>query len=161
MARLKKSFLIVIFIFTALYCLNNAAGLGLSVSPGHFIWQEARAGAKNVMPVNMVVKNESSEARLFILKVVSHETARVALGEGFSYLPAEQLVSFSRNQVIIEPGRSIQVKVFLTIPRERKYLDKKWEFFIEVKQSPQGRELFELACYTKINVHTHKRFASR
>jgi hypothetical protein len=106
-----------------------------------------------------MVKNTSKGLISYTLRAVRPENLGVGLDEGYSRLPSCDWVSFSQKRLTVGPGQWKQVDVFIEIPKDKKYLGKKWDFFIEVKEYPAGGRFFALACYSRLYIAAQENFA--
>ena len=144
-----KLLLIMGIVLCGLALLGVAYGKGLSVSPSSYRWDNVEIGKVAECPACIMVKNDSDSVRSYTLRAVKPEDIDIKLKEGFKLVPSTNWVSFERKRITVGPGEWKQVKLFIEIPEKRENYNKKWEFYLEIKEYPARGQMFALACYSR------------
>ena len=152
--RYKKILLLFSIILTGFISIKGVYGKGLQVSPSSYNWQNVVVGAEVKCPVNILIKNESKDTKSYTLRVVNPSEINLDIADGSKELPSKKWISFNMKRLAIGPGESKQVEMFIEIPKQKKYLNETWCFFIEVKEYTSAGTVFALACYPKFIVVT-------
>ena len=140
-------------VWLGLLVLGVAYAKGLSVSPASYSWENVEVGELKECPASMMVKNDSSSARSYTLRAVSPEELQLKPKEGYKALPQMGWVSFEQKMVTIGSGEWKGIKMFINIPEDKEHYGRKWEFFLEIKEYPDG-QILALACYSRIFIIT-------
>jgi hypothetical protein len=132
---------------------NLLAG-GLAVSPATFSWYGVTPGTVSTLAVPIRVTNRGRDVASYTLRVVSPESIGAESSPGYDFLPAAGWVSFDRRHIVVNPGESVEVRVSLRVPANTRFTNRKWQFFVEVKEHDGLGKMFALACYPKFLVTT-------
>ena len=154
--KIVKFLLLLSLILSKTAVTENAYAKGLSVSPPSYKWCDVKIGTLVKCPVNIMVKNDSTEAKSFTLKIVKPSEIDTEVTEGFEEMPVRSWISFDTKRVTIGPGEWKEVQMFIKIPKEKQNFNQKWDFFVEVKEYISGGEMFALACYSRFQILTEK-----
>lgn len=130
---------------------------GLSLSPSEYFWKDAAVGNQIRCPASIMIKNDSDVARSYVLRIVTPIEMKSKTKESFSEIPDVNWVDFDNKIVAIGPNQWKQIQLFLDIPMQKKYCNKKWEFYLEVKEYTSKLEFFVLGCYSRFFVQTAKK----
>ena len=136
--------------------LGVAYGKGLSVSPASYRWDNVEVGKLTKCPASIMVKNNSDSVRSYTLRTVRPEDINIKPKKGFKSLPSKDWVSFGRKRITVGPGEWKQVKLFIEIPEKKGNYNKKWEFYLEVKEYPARGQMFALAGYSSFFLITER-----
>ena len=156
MFKKQVVFTLGILLGTNLLVAGNLHAKELRVGPSSYKWEEVEPGKKTEMPVSILIKNYSEQARSYRLRARTPAELQLNVKEGFEPIPKTEWVSFEEVLVQIPAGGAKRVKMFVTIPKEIKFR-KPWIFYVEVKEEIyrygylRGKpDMFALACYVKI-----------
>jgi hypothetical protein len=136
------------------FCLIVLIGLlvspllakGLDVGPPSYDWTVQALGRRVEMPVPVTITNRSTVSRWYVVQAQRPE-------EG-TPLPDLGWVSFDRTSVMVQPGTTAKIRVFLNIPAKKRLHAQAWMFYLAVKEKPPPGDRFALVCYPKITVRT-------
>ncbi|MCJ7509024.1 MAG: hypothetical protein MUO85_09925 [candidate division Zixibacteria bacterium] len=139
----------ILFLFIA---AQNIFAAGLSVNMGIELLQEVPLGEEYLIKPTLIIYNKSDRANTFTLSTVKPSTG-LGTTLGYSDLPELNWISFERNQIKIPPNGNDSVRVYLTIPKEERYYNQHWSFYISVASGVGGGNI-SLACYPKLLIET-------
>ena len=143
-----------VFSLTLMLLTRGVFAGGLVAGPAKYAWKNVSPGKKTAMPIEVYVKNTTKVVGSYLLRAVIPEDIKAKPDKGFGPLPLVKWISFDRKYIVINPGETLKVKVFIQIPDEEQYQKGKWQFYIEVKEYAGLGKMFALACYLKIKVIT-------
>ncbi|MFH1824357.1 MAG: hypothetical protein ABH873_03930 [Candidatus Firestonebacteria bacterium] len=142
----------IILIFILL--IGTLEAKGLKVSPAGYVWKDVKIGEKVEMPIKIEVMNDSKKTRCYALKVKRASEINVKLEEGFKDIPRKEWISFEK-EIISVLGENVEkISAYINVPRRKGSYDRRWQFYIEIKEKTEGGEMFGLACYMKILIQT-------
>lgn len=139
---------------TGMFLTGNIIAGGIAAAPAKYTWRNVTPGAKTMMPIEIHVKNTTKVVGSYSVKVITPENINSKPAEGFESLPSVKWVSLDQKHVVINPGETSKVKLFIEIPNKKEYQDGKWQFYLEVKEDAELGKLFTLACYPRISIIT-------
>ncbi|MEW5766710.1 MAG: hypothetical protein AB1797_03660 [bacterium] len=157
---MNRPILIFSLIYVILLGIVEAKGVyarGLSVSPPSCQWRDVQVGELVEFPGRIKIKNRSREVRSYTLRVVNPSELGANTAEGFKELPSQAWISFDQKQLPVGPEEWKDVRMFIEIPEREGNFDKKWAFFVEVKEDIGRGETFGLACYIKVLLATESK----
>lgn len=130
---------------------------GLSLSPSEYFWENIAIGKQQKCPASIMIQNDSDVTRSFVLRVVLPDEMKLKPKDGYVELPDTQWVSFDNKIVSIGAKQWKQIHLFVDIPMQKQNRNKKWEFYLEVKEYTSGLEFFILGCYSRFFMETAKK----
>ena len=77
--------------------------------------------------------------------------------EGYSDIPDPKWLRFERNEVILGPDETGEIKMYLDVPNHDGYYNQHWMIGIGVKGKPKEGEAIALAVYPKYFVETESK----
>jgi len=152
--KVIKIFLVLV-LFVIHCCTIHAKGL--SVWPSRYNWYEVKPGLRLKCPVAISIRNDSNVLRSYVLRAVLPSELNLDPGEDFVELPSVNWISFEPKIVAINPREYREVDIFIEVPPKRRYLNKKWEFYVEVREYATGLEVFVLVAQVRFRVITSTR----
>ena len=157
--KLKKVTLLILLFSVSITGMfaDSAWAKGLSVAPASYEWKDVKTGSKIKCPAGIAAKNNSKELRSYIMRAVKPSEIGLKPSRGYDEIPFTDWVSFGQKIVPLEPGKWKRLTLFIEIPEEKKYLGRKWEFYLEVKEYTTGLEMFTLSCQVKFLITTVKK----
>lgn len=156
MFKKQVIFIFCIFLSANLLLVTNLYAKELRVAPPSYHWKGVETGKKIQMPVSILIKNYSEQARSYHLRARAPAELQLNVEKGFEPIPDTEWVSFDEVLVQVPAGGTKRVKMYVTIPEEEKFR-KPWMFYVEVKEEVsrygylRGKpDMFALAAYPKI-----------
>ena len=153
-----------LFVFCFLsFALTSWANIGLEVNPDEINIENVRLGKKIAISdlggekVKLSIKNKGALACTYSIDIFYTAETTVSLGEGYKDIPDTDWIIPENKEVHIAANSERIVELYLKIPKNKKYYNKKYQAVIEVrskKNSPQ--EIFVLACQLKLYFSTIK-----
>ena len=135
---------------------GNLYAKELRVAPPSYRWEVVESGKKITMPLPIIIKNYSQEARYYHLRTRVPSELQLTAEKGFEPIPRKDWVSFDEAMVQVPAGGTKRVKMHLSIPKGIRF-DHPWMFYVEVKEDVArygylrgSPDSFALACYLKI-----------
>jgi hypothetical protein len=150
-----KSLFFCLSILLSLVVGQNILADGMSVNMGIELLQQIPLGEKYLISPVLIIYNKSDRANTFTLSSVKPSTG-LGTTLGYSDLPELNWISFERNQIKIPANGNDSVRVYLAIPKEERYYNQHWSFYISVASGAGGGNI-SLACYPKILVETESK----
>ncbi|CAN2039126.1 hypothetical protein GMMP15_1050015 [Candidatus Magnetomoraceae bacterium gMMP-15] len=144
--------LIILLITTIIY-----AG-GISVSPAKYYWKNVPIGIKTECPVPITIKNTKEVVTSYSIRSVKPKTIGVNTDEGFKEIPSKKWISFERKHIASNPNEEVKLKMFISIPDKKEYLNQNWEVIVGIKEHATKGNMFSLGCYLKIFITTTNKY---
>ncbi|MFH1191138.1 MAG: hypothetical protein V1670_02970 [Candidatus Omnitrophota bacterium] len=149
--------LVILFCLIVFAVPGKSFGLGLGVDPGEINLQNVPLGQKAAVSVlggelmKLRVKNKGASACTYIINILYSAQTSAALSAGYKDIPDTSWI-YPESKEVVVPGNSVKdVELYIKIPKQKKYSNKRYQAVIEVKSkknSPQ--ELFVVACQLKM-----------
>ena len=156
MFRKQAIFTLNILLSANLLSVSNLYAKELRVAPPSYHWKGVEPGKKTAMPVSILIKNYSEQARSYHLRARAPAELQLGVKKGFEPIPNTEWISFEEVMVQVPAGGTKRVKMYVTIPKGVK-LEEAWMFYVEVKEEVsrygylRGKpDMFALAGYLKI-----------
>ncbi len=158
MLKKQAIFTLSILLSANLLSVSNLYAKELRVAPPSYHWKGVEPGKETAMPVSILIKNYSEQARSYRLKARVPAEIQLNVEKGFAPIPNTEWVSFEKVLVQVPAGGTKRVKMCVAIPKGVKF-DKPWMFYVEVKEEvPRygylrgNPDMFALAGYLKIKL---------
>ncbi|MCF7870907.1 MAG: DUF916 domain-containing protein [Candidatus Omnitrophica bacterium] len=160
--KVSMCFRIVLAGFCLLFITGLAAAeMGLEVGPDNLKVTGVPLGRKTAISelssrrLKLEIKNKSSAAYNYEIKIVPSEDTTAPLPAGYSDIPDTGWITAEKKEVKIEAGRAKEVELYIDIPKKEEYAGKKYQAVIEVKSKKNDRrDLFVLAAQVRIRFET-------
>jgi len=156
LGKKQAIFTLAILLSANLLLVSNLYAKELRVAPPSYHWKGVEPGKKIQMPVSILIKNYSEQARSYHLRARVPSEIQLNVEKGFVPIPNTDWISFEEVLVLVPAGATKRVKMYVTIPKRVKF-EKAWMFYVEVKEEVprygylRGKpDMFALACYLKI-----------
>ena len=154
--KLKKClwFLIIIMV---LFLPGAALASGLSVGPDEIYLENVPLGkpvaVSKIASENMKlsIKNKGASACSYNISILSSGQTTAPLSAGYVDIPDVSWIYPENKEIRIEGNSTKTVELYLKIPKNKAYDNKRYQAVIDVKSKKnRADELFVLACQLKI-----------
>lgn len=152
-----SSFVFSLVIIIFLVAPKESFGLGLEIGPDEIYVENVVLGQPAVVSalagekMKLSIKNKGASACAYSINVLRCAQTTATLSQGYIDIPDTSWI-FSESKEIQVPGNSAKaVELYLKIPKNKEYANKKYQAVIEVKSKKNKPEdLFVLACQLKM-----------
>lgn len=152
-----SSFAFLLFIIIALAAPKESFGLGLEIGPDEIYVENVALGQPVAVSalageqMKLSIKNKGASTCVYSINILRCAQTTATLSQGYIDIPDTSWI-FPESKEIQVPGNSENtVELYLKIPKNKEYANKKYQAVIEVKSKKNKPEdLFVLACQLKM-----------
>ena len=128
--------------------------MGMRVQPGGALLQGIPVGERRELPVPLVIFNDDDAPHVVTVSACKPSAAGGRPKRGYTEIPDAAWMTFQPDAVEAPARGTGSIKMFLSVPADKKLLNQHWSLCLAVRSKTGKGEQIGLAIYPRLEIET-------